>query len=72
MATVRKPKLPPVRELTPEEGRAYFDACARELTGMSGEEFLRRFDSGEFDDILDEPEYPHLMHLWMLIPFARQ
>ena len=64
--------LPPVVELTPEEGRAFFDEQARTLAGMSGEEFLRRLDAGEFDEILDEPEYGHLMYLYMIRAFAGQ
>jgi hypothetical protein len=38
---------------------------------MSGEEFLRRYDAGEFDDILDDSDHPDLMYLAMLIPFGR-
>ena len=44
-----------VKELTAEEARAHFDAQARRLLGMSGEEFLRRLDAGEFDDQVDQP-----------------
>lgn len=44
-----------VRFLTQEEARAHFDAQARRLLEMSGEEFLRRLDAGEFDDLIDEP-----------------
>ena len=36
-----------VRKLTREEGIAFFDEMARRYTGMSGEEFLRRWDAGE-------------------------
>jgi hypothetical protein len=60
-----------VQYLSREEGRALFDRQARELMNMSGEEFLRRYDAGEFDDILDDSDHPHLMHLAMLIPFGR-
>ena len=62
--------LPPVGELTPEEGRAFFDARAREWMGMSGEEFLRRLDAGEFDDIFDDPDHPEILDLFMLRSFA--
>jgi hypothetical protein len=47
-----------VKELTEEEARAYFDAQARRLLGISGEEFLRRLDAGEFDELVDLPG-PH-------------
>jgi hypothetical protein len=38
--------------------------------GMSGEEFLRRYDAGEFDDIFDDPDHPEILHLAMLRSFA--
>lgn len=57
--------------LTPEEGRAFFDEHARKLTGMSGEEWLRRYNAGEFDAIHDDPDHPEVVQLELLIPFAR-
>ncbi len=53
MATRTKQQLPQVRELSPEESAAEFDRQARRRLGMSGEEFLRRWDAGEFPDIED-------------------
>ncbi len=64
-------RLPPVVELTREEARALFDARAREWMGMSGEEFLRRYDAGEFDEIFDDPDHPEVLDLVMMRPFAR-
>ena len=64
--------VPPIRWLTLEEGRALFDERARELMGMSGEEFLRRWDAGEFDALFDTPGNQNLTDLALLIPFARQ
>lgn len=58
--------------LTPEQGRDVFDEFARTLVGMSGEEFLRRYDAGEFDAVYDDPDYWEVTHLAGLIPFARQ
>lgn len=49
--------------LDDDEARAYFDAQARELVGMSGEEFLRRLDAGEWDEVIDDGE--HDDHLWL-------
>ena len=63
--------LPPVVELTREEARALFDARAREWMGMSGEEFLRRLDAGEFDNIFDDPNHPEILDLAMMRAFAR-
>lgn len=58
-------------QLTPEEGRAFFDAkCRREL-GMSGEEFLRRYDAGEFDGIEEDEFGRKVIRVEMSIPFAR-
>ncbi len=36
-------------ELTPEEARAIFEKVANEYLGISGQEFIRRWDAGEFD-----------------------
>jgi len=60
-----------IRFLDDEEGREYFDVQARELIGMSGEEFLRRYDAGEYRDIKDDGEDGDLIMLIMMIPFAR-
>lgn len=66
MAT--KVSLPPIKELTAEEGRELFDRAARRYLNMSGDEFIRAWDAGEFDD----PEQPDVIRVAMLIPFARQ
>ena len=60
-----------VSVLSDQEAHALFDVRARELMGMSGVEFLRRYDAGEFDALIDTPEYPWLTHLEMLIPLGR-
>ena len=60
-----------VEALSKAEGRAFFDAQAQKLMQMSGEEFLRRWDAGEFRDRVDHPDCPQLLHLVMLIPFGR-
>lgn len=46
---------PPVQVLTEEEWYAHFDGLARKHLGISGEEFLRRLDDGEYADIVDDP-----------------
>lgn len=59
--------LPPVVELTPEEAWAGFDHACRRRLGMSGEEFVRRLDAGDFDDIVDDPiNHPGYSFLAML------
>lgn len=56
-----------VHEASDEEGRKFFDAAARRFLGISGEEFLRRWDAGEFD----EDDRSEVTHLELLIPLVR-
>ncbi len=62
-----------VRFLEDDEAREFFDAQARRLMGMSGDEFIRRYDDGQFNDELDQddPRRPGLAQLVMLLPFGR-
>ncbi len=55
-------------ELSYEQGTALLDAEARRRLGMSGDEFLRRWDAGEFTDL---DSRPGLVAVWLLLPFAR-
>lgn len=43
------------RMLTREQAWQLFDEAAREDLGMNGEEFVRRFDAGEWPDPDDDP-----------------
>lgn len=56
-----------VVESAEAEGRALFDRAARRALGISGEEFLARWDSGEWADCDD----PNVDGIAMLLPFAR-
>ncbi len=56
-----------VREATPEEGRELFNQAAHRNLGISGDEFLRRWDSGAYLDSDD----PKVSAVAVLIPFAR-
>jgi hypothetical protein len=58
----------PIKELSLAEGRELLDKQARQYLRMSGEEFSRRWEAGEFDD---NPDRPEVMHVAMLLPFAR-
>lgn len=49
------------------EGIEILDQQARKYLGMSGEEFLRRYEAGELDD--DDYDF-NVMRVSMLIPFA--
>lgn len=57
-----------IRELDQEEALLLFDAEARRSLGMTGEEFLRAWGAGEFDD---DPDRPEIMRVVMLLPLAR-
>lgn len=54
-------------DFTPEEGKRLFDEAARRYMDLSGEEFLRRWDAGEWKD---DPDHYPVMRLVMLLPFA--
>ena len=68
----RQKTLDPPAVLDPELGIAMFDQEARRIVGISGEEFLARWDAGEFRDFEDTPEGRELTHLILLIPFGRR
>lgn len=57
------------RILTEEEGRALFDEEAHRLLGISGEEFVRRYDSGYYDD---NPDTPDIIELYFMLPLVRR
>jgi hypothetical protein len=71
MATPTEHTQDQAQLLSPEEGRAFFDEQARALVGLSGAEFLRRWDAGEFEALADDPDHPEILHLALLIPFGR-
>jgi hypothetical protein len=59
--------VPPI--LSRHEAFQIFDAEVRRLMGgMSGEEFMRRWDAGEFDEVADEPGNRHIMRLALMMP----
>jgi hypothetical protein len=60
-----------VRFLDDEESHQYFDRQARRLMNMSGEEFLRRYDAGEFATPRDDRQLRAVMKLAVLSPFGR-
>lgn len=75
---VRRPRetwrdsIPGVHFATEREGLALFDYQARKELGISGEEFLARWDAGEYHDPADETIARRIERLAMLIPFARR
>lgn len=68
MAVLEQETDTQVQEVTPEEGRAIVDRAARRYLHMSGEQFLKAWDAGAFDD---DPDRPDVMSVAMLLPFAR-
>jgi hypothetical protein len=71
MASAPAPVDSDVRFLNEAESRAHFDRQARRLLGVSGEEFLRRYDAGEYAKPKDNRELRAVMKLAMLAPFGR-
>ncbi len=63
--------LPEVVWLTPEEGRAVFDEDARSFLGISGDEFIRRLDAGEYDAIEEDETGRQIVRLLMSVSLAR-
>ena len=57
--------------LNPEEGRQIFEEVVRDELGMSGEEFLARWDAGEYRDLPDTPEGRPVLRLSFFIPLVR-
>ena len=59
--------------LSPEESRALFDRKARAILGISGPEFLRRWDAGEYRDLPEDTrENRNTRWVVALIPFGRR
>jgi hypothetical protein len=53
-----------IRELSIEDRRLMLDTMAEHYLGMSGAEFERAWNAGEFDD---GPERPEVMRVAMLL-----
>jgi hypothetical protein len=56
----------------PDEGRRIFDQVVRDEMGISGEEFIRRWEAGVYWEVADQPGSRHIGRLIMMIPLARQ
>jgi hypothetical protein len=57
-------------ELSADEAAKAFDRIARREMGISSEEFLERWDAGEWRDI-DMDGVPGLVDVWMALPMVR-
>jgi hypothetical protein len=61
-----------VEELSREQGRELLDRQTRRYLDLSVDEFIRRWDAGEFGDPDDRSANPPaVMRLGMLVPFVR-
>lgn len=61
-----------VKELSREESWQMFDRQAQRYLGVSGEEFVRAWDAGEYGDPDDRSKNPpEVMYLAMLLPSIR-
>jgi hypothetical protein len=72
VATTEPTTLGGVQILSEDEWYAFFDAAVRAQMQMSGEEFIRRWNDGEYVDIADKAGHRHIMGLAMLIPGDRR
>lgn len=59
--------VPPMREVSREEGLAMLDRRARRRLGISGAEFLRRWESGVY---AADPDQPGVIDVALLLPFV--
>jgi hypothetical protein len=57
--------------VSPEDGRRMFDEAARKYAGISGEEFIRRYDGGEYSTVPDDEEHRMIIELGMLVDIGR-
>jgi hypothetical protein len=67
MATERQHRtyaLPDIRDVSADEAGEIFDRQARKYLGMTGEEFLRKWDAGEIHD----PDQAHIVRQVLMIP----
>jgi hypothetical protein len=71
MATTKREPIEGVQDISAAEAREVFDYQARKLVGMSGEEFLRRWEEGEFRDLFDKCGHEDLTHLVMMMGLGR-
>jgi hypothetical protein len=64
--------IPGIHLTTVEEGRALFDHQAKKTLGISGKEFLEKWDAGGYRQVPDTAEGRKVRRLVMLMPFARR
>ena len=60
-----------VTYLTGPAALEFFEREIQRLMGMSGEEFILRYDAGEYRTLEDIPENWNVLRASFLIPFGR-
>lgn len=60
-----------VTYLTGQAALDYFEQEIQRLMGMSGAEFIERYDAGEYETMEDIPENWHVLEAALLIGFGR-
>ncbi len=69
--TTETETIPTIHWMNDAEACAEFDAEARHWLGVSGGEFLRGWDAGEYRDTIDDEDHPGVLMVAMLIPWVR-
>jgi len=62
-----RPKPAPVQWISREEGWQILEEQAQLNLGMSADEFIRKWDAGEFEN----PDTPAIISVYMLLPLVR-
>lgn len=57
--------------MSKEEAQSFFEREIQRLMGMSGAEFIQRWESGEYEDLEDVPATRHVLKAAFLIPFGQ-
>lgn len=70
-ARPRRETLPRLRYVGKTAGRKLLDRQAQRMLNISGDEFLRRWDAGQYIDQVNNIECTSVRRLARLIPFAR-
>ena len=58
-----------IRPISAKEARQEFEETAQRSLGMTGEEFVRKWEAGEFGDPDDHPQRSHLWELVWSLPW---
>lgn len=56
-----------IKELSSEEAHELFDRMAQFNLDISGDEFLRRWDAGEYQDLLDDVNVKTMKFYMLLV-----